>query len=183
MTGRNTTRKSMIAERESTGSGRIEMAAARACVRAVDLLNRALEAARLRQSDLASTLEVSEGRVSQLLNGDGNVRVTTLARALRAAGYQLRLEADPVQEGLPSIGTPKPTTRRRTRQPLQQEQQSGLHVTTSYATTLRGGAVGSEPALVVLKTKPDAILGPILSGMSRQEKTLSLHTSTSKVHA
>lgn len=71
----------------------LDAAAAEAAVESVALINEAIAGAGLLQSRLAQELGITEGRVSQVVNGDGNVRVSTLARFLRAAGYQLNLTA------------------------------------------------------------------------------------------
>jgi transcriptional regulator with XRE-family HTH domain len=41
------------------------------------------------QSDLARRLEVRRSAVNQVFNGDGNVRISTLAEYLHAMGYEL----------------------------------------------------------------------------------------------
>lgn len=73
----------------------LDAAAARAAVAAVTLMNESFEAGpRATRRELADALGVSEGRVSQLLNGDGNVRVSTLARMLAASGSGLVMSHD-----------------------------------------------------------------------------------------
>ena len=84
--------------------GPIELAAAQATNRAGGLLHLALQASQLSQQELATRLGVSPGRVSQVLSGDQNLYLTTLARYLRAMGYGLGLEAHPEEPNLPPIG-------------------------------------------------------------------------------
>ena len=68
----------------------LDAAAARAAVAAVSLMKEAFEKSDLSsRRQLAGALGVSEGRISQILNGDGNVRVSTLARLLKASGFDL----------------------------------------------------------------------------------------------
>lgn len=68
----------------------LDAAAARAAVAAVSVMNEAFEKSDLSsRRQLAGALGVSEGRISQILNGDGNVRVSTLARLLKASGFDL----------------------------------------------------------------------------------------------
>lgn len=105
------TNKSEVEIAESTVEGRIEMAAAEASFDAVGLLNKAVRASGLSQRQIADALGVGESRVSQVLSGDGNLRITTLARYLRAAGYALRLEAAPAEPGVAEL--PKPRSRGR----------------------------------------------------------------------
>lgn len=81
-----------------------EIAAARVTNRAVGILSEAFRAAGISQRELAKELEVSPGRVSQVLSGEGNVYLTTLARYLRALGYHLELGASPAEPGRPAIG-------------------------------------------------------------------------------
>ena len=71
----------------------MESAAADSAVRSVSLINEVIEKAALPQSQVADILGISPGRVSQVLNGDGNVRISTLAKFLRAAGFDLELSA------------------------------------------------------------------------------------------
>ncbi|MGO1424295.1 MAG: helix-turn-helix domain-containing protein [Brachybacterium sp.] len=83
----------------------LDAAAARAAVRAVGLMNEAhAMSERSTRRELAETVGVSEGRISQLLNGDGNVRVSTLARMLKASGFDLELAL----AGVPDAPRKKP---------------------------------------------------------------------------
>ena len=87
----------------------LDAAAARAAVRAVGLMNDAHARSGMdTRRDLAEAVGVSEGRISQLLNGDGNVRVSTLARVLKASGFDLEL-------GLAGVPDEPRTTSRRPR--------------------------------------------------------------------
>ncbi|MHA7209681.1 helix-turn-helix domain-containing protein [Arthrobacter sp. MDT1-65] len=76
----------------------LDAAAAKAAVDSVALINKVVDDSGLLQSALAKALGVTEGRVSQVLNGDGNVRIATLARFLKAAGYELDLKAKHVDD-------------------------------------------------------------------------------------
>ncbi|MFS0700282.1 helix-turn-helix domain-containing protein [Cellulomonas sp. 179-A 4D5 NHS] len=105
----------LVQERESTPEGRMAMAGARAAVGAVTLINRALDVSRLSQTELSRILDVTPGRVSQVVNGDGNLRVSTLARFLRAAGYTLKLTAEPAEPGVTPL--PEPGSRRAKSRP------------------------------------------------------------------
>jgi len=92
---------------EQTPKGQRELAAARLELRAASLLTLALEASGISQSELADELGVTQGRVSQVLCGDGNLRLSTVARYLRAMGYIPKLDAQPESDQLPAIGLPK----------------------------------------------------------------------------
>lgn len=85
----------------------LDAAAARAAVRAVGLMNEAFVKSDLgSRRELADAVGVSDGRISQLLNGDGNVRVSTLARLLKASGFDLELSLEGVDD------SPKRSSRR-----------------------------------------------------------------------
>lgn len=83
-----------------TPEGARELAAAEIMVKASTLMWKAFEQSGLTQKDLADALGVSEGRVSQILHGDGNIRLSTLARYLRATGYLARLDAVPADASI-----------------------------------------------------------------------------------
>lgn len=87
---------SLIDELEQDPKSAGELAAAQISSRVHQILRMAFEASSLTQRDLAEILGVGESRVSQVLNGDGNVRVTALARYLRALGFVPEISAVPV---------------------------------------------------------------------------------------
>lgn len=101
MTARPTTVREVEMRPKDRAVGR---AAARAVSRAGGLLFEAFHASGMTQKDLAALLHVSEGRVAQVLGGDQNMCVTTLARYLGAMGYQLELNAEGIHEGARQIG-------------------------------------------------------------------------------
>lgn len=65
---------------------------------ALDLVHEKLEESGMTQNDLAARLGVTKGRISQLLNGDGNMYLASLARLLGAMGYVVILDAKDVDE-------------------------------------------------------------------------------------
>lgn len=97
--------KSLIDEVEATDAGAQGLAAARLAGQVNRLLHRALEESDLEQKDLAEKLGVTQGRVSQVMNGDGNVRIAALARYLRALGYEAEITVKPVDAGVPEIAS------------------------------------------------------------------------------
>lgn len=97
---------------ESTVEGRIEMAAAEATLDAVGLLNKVVRACGLSQKEIAEALGVGDSRVSQVLTGDGNLKIATLARYIRAAGYALKFEAVPVDANAKELAKPRSRSRR-----------------------------------------------------------------------
>ncbi len=100
-----TEKKSMtlIDEVEATDAGAQGMAAANLAGQVMRLLHEALDASDLDQKALAEKVGVSQGRVSQVLNGDGNLRVAAVARYLRAMGYDAQVAATPAEEALPKL--------------------------------------------------------------------------------
>ena len=80
---------------------RAERSAAKLARQVLILFEEALSHAGQSQKELAETLGVTPGRVSQLLHGDGNVRIASLARAMDALGYEVFLSAE--SQSLPAI--------------------------------------------------------------------------------
>jgi len=68
-------------------------------------LEHRLEVEQIKQSDLAKTLEVSDSEVSQVLNGNRNLSLKTMARYARALGMKIAVVAyddgDPKNENGP----------------------------------------------------------------------------------
>lgn len=85
----------LIEEIEATQEGAQEMAAAWLAVNIDAMLERALLASGMSQADLARTLGITEGRVSQILSSDGNLRVATIGKVFRALGFQAQLQLEP----------------------------------------------------------------------------------------
>ncbi|KJL18828.1 helix-turn-helix protein [Microbacterium azadirachtae] len=108
MTGNLERQLSTAALEAQTPEGARELAAAEIMVKASTLMWKAFEQSGLTQRQLADALDVSEGRVSQILHGDGNVRLSTLARYLRATGYLARLEAEPADPSVPPLRRRQP---------------------------------------------------------------------------
>jgi transcriptional regulator with XRE-family HTH domain len=107
--------QSLIGEEQATDIGAQGLAAAEFAGQVMRLLHQALDASELDQKALAERLGVTQGRVSQVLNGDGNMKVAAVARYLRALGYETRLTATPLTPGLPSL--PIESRRRRATEP------------------------------------------------------------------
>jgi len=92
--------KTLIELEDDDNLRSLELAAARAEVRVIALLHRAFEASDISQKELAQRVGVTEGRVSQVMRSEGNLRVTTVARYLRALGYRFNLTAVPVDRSV-----------------------------------------------------------------------------------
>jgi transcriptional regulator with XRE-family HTH domain len=119
----------LIEEEEATEAGAQGLAAADLAAQVMRVLEQALDASGIDQKTLAEKLGVTQGRVSQVLNGDGNLRVAAVARYLRALGYETHLSATPVDTGKPSL----PRASRRGSMPTQQQ----TIVETRYVARLR----------------------------------------------
>jgi HTH-type transcriptional regulator/antitoxin HigA len=86
---------------------------AAALVNAVaSLMEQVVAAGGVTRGRLAAAMAVTPGRITQLLDGDGNVRVSTLARLMEAAGADLILVATDRGNGT-QISVPRPITRHR----------------------------------------------------------------------
>ncbi|MEU1563972.1 helix-turn-helix transcriptional regulator [Streptomyces mirabilis] len=107
-------KKSLIERYADFPRGAQELSAARLAQSVSAALQRAMAASGKTARDLARLLGVTEGAVSQVLNGDGNVRISTLGRYLRAMGYEARIELHPVDSTSPPI---EPRRRRARRVP------------------------------------------------------------------
>ncbi|MET9301904.1 hypothetical protein ABZX66_21530 [Micromonospora aurantiaca] len=97
------------------------LAAAAAAARIARLVNAGKNASGLTSKEIATKLAITEGRVSQILNGDGNVHIATVARFLRAMGYELSISAVPVEPGRPPLSL---TGRRSRREAVKESEKS-----------------------------------------------------------
>lgn len=77
-----------FAARYTTPQGQQGLAAAELCMDVVDLLNDVEQLAGIQRKDIAALLDVTAGRVSQVLNGDGNITIAALAKFLHAMGHE-----------------------------------------------------------------------------------------------
>jgi transcriptional regulator with XRE-family HTH domain len=109
-------RRSLFEQRAETVAGRLGLAAARLAHDASVLLRETHAKSGMSSKELAAALELTEGRVSQVLRGDGNVRLSTLARFMGAMGTSLRLVAEPSTDTAPTVtsGRPGPHARQQT---------------------------------------------------------------------
>jgi predicted XRE-type DNA-binding protein len=83
--------------------GARELAASQLTNDALVLLQTALSSTGITQKQLAEKLGIGESRVSQVVNGDGNVKLTTLARYMRALGYVVTVNVTPVERNIPEL--------------------------------------------------------------------------------
>ncbi|HKS98464.1 MAG TPA: helix-turn-helix transcriptional regulator [Rugosimonospora sp.] len=95
--------------------GGLGLASANLAVQAMRLLFGAKERSAMSQKDLAARLGVTEGRVSQVFRSDGNIRIATLARFMRAMGYAIQLVAVPADAPTRSLSSPEKRGRPRRR--------------------------------------------------------------------
>lgn len=147
----------LIEQVERNPAAARELAAARLATGIVWALNEAVRARGWQAKQLAAALGVGESAVSQVLNGDGNLRVATIGRYGRALGYQARLVLEPTEPGLAPISEPTPRRRRargRSAAPVSRVPlpEAGWNV----ISTLDGGTWGVQTT--VLRPAPDRIL-------------------------
>lgn len=126
-----------------------EFAAASAQNEVVILLDEAATVSGMTQQEVANRLGVTEGRVSQVLHSEGNLRITTLARYLAAMGFTVRIEADPVDRSILSLGR-----RYRQRRPRRSQRSTGRSVVQVHARSFTGD--DGAPVRQVLLTSPGA---------------------------
>jgi len=82
----------------------LELAAADVTMGAQGLLERAVMSRKdMTQRELAEALKVTEGRVSQVLGGEGISNLALLGRYMRALGYEIELTARPANGSVPQI--------------------------------------------------------------------------------
>ena len=89
----------LVEEARADPSMSVGLAAARGAVEASALIVRVFEASGLTRRELAARAGVTEGRVSQILGGEENLRASTVARYLEAMGYRLGLSAISQRDG------------------------------------------------------------------------------------
>lgn len=106
--------QTLIDDEQATDPGAQGLAAADLASQVMRLLHQALDASELDQKSLAEKLGVTQGRVSQVLNSEGNMKIAAVARYLRALGYETKLTASPVTPGLPAL--PRESRRRAARE-------------------------------------------------------------------
>jgi len=90
-----------------------ELAAATGMVEGSALLTRVFAATGLTQRQLAARIGVSEGRISQVLSGEENLRLSTVARYLHGMGYRLTVSAYDVRTGTVIESGQRAPSRRR----------------------------------------------------------------------
>lgn len=126
------------------------LAAARLASLVGALMESAEDRSPARQKEIAEAMGVSPGRISQLLAGDGNVRISTLARFLDACGYELSLTATPkAGSDLEPITMPRPPRRRVARRAEPADTSAAaatmVVVDTTHSCVIYGTAVVSSP--------------------------------------
>lgn len=87
--------RSLYEQRELSTEGMLGLAAANLAGRVMALLASTRDQKGMTSRRLASALGITEGRVSQVMNGDGNVHIATLAKFMRAMGYLVELRVVP----------------------------------------------------------------------------------------
>ncbi|AEF40246.1 hypothetical protein [Hoyosella subflava] len=94
---------SMVEQYAKTSRGAAELAAAEFTASISRLLWRAAKASPVRQGTVAETLGVSEGRVSQVINSDGNIYTAAFAKYMMTLGYRVKVVVEPINSSYPTI--------------------------------------------------------------------------------
>jgi len=148
----------LVEHEEASEVGRLDMAAARLSVQTLTVLNKAVESSGISRRTLAEKIGVSEGRVSQVLNGNGNLQAATVARFLRAVGYQAQLMAVPCDEGVPPLPSPKRGARRSRRR----RQRGGwVYQYNLEGTTILPDSVGPTEVVAYGDVHPESFVGSL----------------------
>ncbi|MFJ9674861.1 helix-turn-helix domain-containing protein [Streptomyces sp. NPDC101221] len=83
--------KNLYERLAATEEGARALAAARLRYEALATIHESLEESGLTQTELARRLGIRKSAVNQVVHGDGNMRVSTLAEYLHALGFELDL--------------------------------------------------------------------------------------------
>lgn len=106
------------------------------------LMEQVVAASGATRGEVATAMAVTPGRIAQILDGDGNVRVSTLARVMEAAGADLILVATDRGNGT-QISVPRPVTRRR--EGRAEQISNSVVDLASHRARRASGAQGSKP--------------------------------------
>ena len=93
MTGTPERPLTMVDEANADPKHALDLAAATGAIEGSALLSRVFDATGMTEHDLALRAQVADERVSQILAGEENLRLSTLARYLHAMGYRLTVSA------------------------------------------------------------------------------------------
>lgn len=142
--------RSVIDQYESFPRGAQELAAARLAQSVTRALDSSLVASGKTAREVADLLGVTEGAVSQVMSSDGNIRIATLGRYLRAMGYQARVEVSPAEESAPPVAQ----TRRRPRRDSldrrsEKSRENAVSVSVSRCNVTDGNVVAQALLLVL----------------------------------
>jgi hypothetical protein len=81
-----------------TEEGRVALAEEHAIAHVAELICQLMEKSGITRTDLASKMKVSAGRVTQILDGEANLTLATVARALLACGHVFECTSRPLEE-------------------------------------------------------------------------------------
>ncbi len=110
---------SEIARLEADPTERASLAAAQLASAIGALMEQTIDASTSSKQEIAANMGVTPARISQLLAGDGNVRIATVARLLDACGFEVSVTAK-AKHGGQEFTVPRRSRPRRpggTRQP------------------------------------------------------------------
>lgn len=140
--------KSLIDQYESFPRGAQELSAARLAQSVQRALDSCLTASGKSAREIAKLLGVTEGAVSQVLNAEGNVRIATLGRYLRAMGYEARIEVTPIDSTVSPISRP-PRRQRRVSENRTVAREKSVTVSVARCNVTDGNVVAQALLLVL----------------------------------
>lgn len=85
--------ESLYEKYAAMAEGARELAAAELADQVLDLINLAFHRSGKTNQELADALGVTKGRASQILNGDGNLRIASIAKVLDCLGFEAKITA------------------------------------------------------------------------------------------
>lgn len=113
--GKRTGRRPRVVSRSEEVADLGDSLSAAAMVNAIgSLMDQVVEKSGIARKDIAEAIGVTPSRVTQILDGDGNVYISTLARVMFACRATLKLEVTHRESGAVLV-TPRPARRRMTK--------------------------------------------------------------------
>lgn len=148
-----------VGEAQKDPAVRSGMAAARLSSMVGALIENVQDASGVRKGQIAGAMGVSAGRVSQIINGDGNVRIATLGRFLEACGYELELVARPKSGDGTVIRLPRKGRRRRNGRPEGQQVVPASSAGFQWVNTEEGAEIGDVASVMFPPDQVSAHVG------------------------
>lgn len=176
---------SILEEIENDPVAAREMAAARLSLEALSVLNLALSKSGMTQKNLSEKLGVTESAVSQVLFGDGNLRMYTFARYLRTLGFEAKLELK--SEGVAVLNRESRPRLRKSAgaapsRPMEVSIGSGLDIlenSSAFDELSPGNAIAGENQPVVETHQSESVFDILITEQVSDVSSRSLRVSSS----